>query len=180
MTRRAVASELSPFALAAGQGIYLEDIQEVIEQLAYSQARGVEVLLALATGSTGWGSVGTEARTHDQTISGSSSTRYEFRIWVDPDVLTLRCAARADVPAGTTCTVTFTLGSSSTTLTFVGATTPTTVQTGDVAVSASGSGLLTCSISVARTAGSGTGELLGVAIYAVPLADGDLVAPPDE
>jgi len=94
--------------------------------------------------------------------------------------LAVQFAARADVPAGTTITVACTVGSSTITRTFVGATTTTTVSSGTALVSATGSGLLDCSIVVQRTAGSGTGTLLAWSLHGLPIANGDLVAPPNE
>jgi len=179
MSRTAASSTLSPFLFALGQGVYAEEVAEIAKMLAYAQARSPEHLAGLASGEAGWGTA-SSPETHACTISGAATTVYDFRIWVDPDLRSLRFAARADVPASTTCTVKLNVASTSTTLTFVGATTATTVATGDLATSATGTGLLDCSIVVQRTAGTGTGELLAWSVLGLHIADGDLPAPPNE
>ena len=179
MSRAAVSSTLSPAVFALGSGVYAEEVRAVAGQLAYAQARSPEHLAGLASGQSGWGTA-SSPETHGITISGSAVTVYEFRAWVDPDLQELRFASRADVPASTTCTVKLDVAGESTTLTFVGATTATTVVTGDLATADTGTGLLDCSIVVERTAGSGTGKLLAWSVLGLHIADGDLPAPPDE
>lgn len=179
MTRQAISSSLSPAQFSLGNGVYYEDVAEVAGMLAYAQARSPEHLAGLASGEAGWGSASSPA-THSIAIGGGAVTVYEFRIWVDPDLQDLRFAARADVPASTTCTVKLDVAGQPATLTFVGATTTTTVATADLATSATGTGLLDCSIVVERTVGTGTGELLAWSVLGLHIADVDLPAPPDE
>lgn len=180
MSRQAIDGTLSPFVFALGQPIYASDIADVAAQLAYAGARCPEHLAGGASGGAGWGTASSPDAGNVTCSSNSASTVYEFRVWVDPDLLAVQFAARADVPAGTTCTVACTIGGATITRTFVGATTPATVSAGTALISATGSGLLDCSIVVQRTAGSGTGTLLGWSLHGQPIDNGDLVAPPNE
>ena len=179
MSRRALITDLSPATFAVGQGIYAEDLADVVGMMAYAQARSPEHLFGWASGEAGWGTASSPA-THSVTFSGTSTTVYELRCWIDPDTQSVRVAARADVPAGSTCTVVVTVGTSSATLTFVGATTTTTVATADLATSATGTGLTDVKIDLQRTVGSGACELLAVSGLALHIADVDLPQPPDE
>lgn len=179
VSRRAESTTLSPFLFALGQGVYAEEVRAVAGQLAYAQARSPEHLAGLGSGEAGWGTA-SSPETHAISIAGTTATVYEFRVWVDPDLQELRFAARADVPASTTCTVKLDVAGEIATLTFVGATTPTTVATADLATADTGTGLLDCSITVERTAGSGVGELLAWSVLGLHIADGDLPTLPDE
>lgn len=179
MSRQAIDGTLSPFVFALGQPIYASDMADVAAQLAYAGARCPEHLAGGGSGASGWGTANSP-NAGNVTFSGTAATYYEFRCWVDPDLLSVQFAARADVPATTTMEARCTVGSATITLTFVGATTTSTVQTGTALVSATGSGLLDCTIVVQRTAGTGTGTLLAWSLHGLPIANGDLVAPPNE
>lgn len=180
MSRQAIDGTLSPFVFALGQPIYASDMADVAAQLAYAGARCPEHLAGGASGAAGWGTASSPDAGNVTCSSNTASTVYEFRCWVDSDLLAVQFAARADVPAGTTITVACTIGGATITRTFVGATTPATVSAGTALVSATGSGLRDCSIVVQRTAGSGTGTLLAWSLHGLPIADGDLAAPPNE
>ena len=180
MSRQAIDGTLSPFVFALGQPIYASDMADVAAQLAYAGARCPEHLAGGGSGGSGWGSTSSPDAGNVTCSSGTASTVYEFRCWVDPDLLSVQFAARADVPASTTVTVACTVGSATITLTFVGATTTSTVASSTALVSATGSGLLNCSVVVQRTAGTGTGTLLAWSLHGLPIVNGDLVAPPNE
>jgi hypothetical protein len=180
MTRQAIDGTLSPFVFALGQPIYASDMADVAAQLAYAGARCPEHLAGGASGSAGWGTASSPDAGAVTIGTNAASTVYEFRTWVDPDLLSVQFAARANVLAATTITVALTVGAATITLTFVGATTTTTVASGTALVSATGSGLLDCSMVVQRTAGTGTGTLLAWSAHGLPIANGDLVAPPNE
>ena len=180
MTRQAIDGTLSPFRFALGQVIYAEDLASVAAQLAYATARTPQHLAGSGCGDTGWGTASSPEAGKVTCSSGTASEVYSFRCWVDSDMQSLKFAARADVPASTTITVTVTVGAGTVTLTFVGATTVATVASGTVAVSTTGSGLLDCKIEVQRTAGSGTGTLLAWSLHALPIANADIPAPPNE
>lgn len=180
MSRQAIDGTLSPFVFALGQPIYATDMAAVVGQLAYAGARCPEHLAGGGSGGAGWGSASSPDAGNVTCSSNSSSTVYDFRTWVDPDLQSIQFAARADVPAGTTITVAATVGSATITLTFVGLTTLATVATGTALVSATGSGLLTVTIAVQRTAGTGTGTVLAWSLHGLPIANGDIPAPPNE
>jgi hypothetical protein len=180
MTRQAIDGTLSPFRFALGQPIYAADLAAVAAQLAYAGARCPEHLAGGGSGNTGWGTASSPEAGNVTCSSNTASTVYEFKVWVDPDLQSVQFAARADVPAGTTITVAATVGSATITRTFTGATTPADVSSGTALVSATGSGLLDCSIVVQRTAGSGTGTLLAWSLHGLPIANADIPAPPNE
>lgn len=180
MTRQAIDGALSPFRFALGQPIYAADLAAVAAQLAYAGARCPEHLAGGGSGNTGWGTANSPEAGNVTCSSNGASTVYEFRCWVDPDLQSVQFAARANVPAGTTITVAATVGSATITRTFTGATAPSNVSSGTALVSATGSGLLDCSIVVQRTAGSGTGTLLAWSLHALPIANADIPAPPNE
>jgi hypothetical protein len=180
MSRQAIDGTLSPFVFALGQPIYASDMADVAAQLAYAGARCPEHLAGGASGSAGWGTASSPDAGNVTCSSNSASTVYEFRTWVDSDLIELTFAARADVPASTTITVALTVGGDTQTLTFVGATTTTTVASVTFDVADTGSGLLDCSMVVQRTAGTGTGTLLAWSLHGLPIANGDLVEPPNE
>jgi hypothetical protein len=178
MTRRSATTTIPFGAFGLGQGVYADDLAAVAEMTNYAGARNPEALAGLASGTDAiWGDPGSP-ETHGIAITGAA-TVYEMRLWIDAGWRSVRLAAEVWAAVGTSAEVSIFLGSAAAVLSFTGSAGPD-LQTADMAVSTIGSGWVDVSIAVDRTAGSGTAELLTWSLFAMPIEDVDLPAPPDE
>jgi hypothetical protein len=183
MTKRSTISTLPPFVFAFGQGIYAEDVAEVIEQLAYSGAHNAEHLAGGASGPAGWGASTNEPAVHGVVSTSTKVTIYVFQIWIHPDTISLNLAGRMLVTSTESHDLEFTIGSDVQSLTF-------THSSGSIAsVSSSGTstianiggtGLQTCTMKLQRTVGSVDSTLASWNIRGNVISDGALPNPPNE
>jgi len=182
MARASTSSILPPGLFTPGNYIREEDIQTVQEQLNWTYRNIYRMHLFVLSAGSGWGGSGNEVATHDTLLPNATGAivYYRAQIWVDADAQNLACAASGDAPAGggitagNEMTVLFNVGAASDTLTL---TDSSGADSTTLATSATGTGLLTVTVTLEHTVGTDDTELR----YFYVLEEQPTVpAPPDE
>lgn len=157
MAKTQATTTLPPEIFATSQGAYYEDVQDVAEmQNAASFWSLKSVWVDQVSSVAAWGSSGNEIATHEIDFPASSgyTTRYTFRIWIDPDVDSLTCRSTCIFPAANTGRVRITVGAANVVLTHTAA--ATTTDTDTIATSSSGTGIQTVTVEIDHQTGSST------------------------
>ena len=155
MARTSTSTTLPPGTFSTGNFIREEDVQSAQELMNYAFANSRHQYLFVISGDTGWGLSGNEAATHALVIPTTSGATimYRWQMRVEVDETDILIGAIMTCPASNTVVVTFDIGADTTALTSF--TSGTNSQESTVLTSSSGTGLLTCTLTVNHTVGSG-------------------------
>lgn len=156
MAKTQAATTIPPEVFSVSNGIYEEDLLDAVElhNLA-GFAVGLCVRLAgQVSGFDGWGTSANEVQTHRVAFATGTGyvTWYSGRCYVDPDVAQLSFRTEVTMPAANTGRVRLTVGAGNVVNTHsAGA---TTVTTGTLATSATGTGMQTWTLEIEHQTGS--------------------------
>ena len=182
MGKKSGSATLSPYSLATGQGVYADDAVIVCEMLNYALAYTPASHVSLCSGGDGWGTTGSELRTHNILFSGTTGyeEKYNFWMYIDPDVQTILVGAVCQVATANTTNVRFTIGSASAVVLTHAAADSNTEKTTTVLTSSSGTGWQECLVEIEHATGVDACSLREWRVEDSPIEDADLPGPVSE
>lgn len=155
MAKTQAATTIPPEVFTTSQGIYTDDVTDVIE--VHNMAWGYGVAAVLAGQLSGFlASPFTAVGPHEVTFPASAgySRRYRGRLWIDPDTDNLELRTVVTMPAANTGRVRITIGATNSVHTHSAGATTTTTST--LATSATGTGLVSFEVEVDHQTGAST------------------------
>lgn len=180
MAKTQTESTLPAHRMMLGHGIYEEEVAEAHEAQNYAYGYNPKVHVCLMTGEAGQVSSNSIA-SHQAEFPNSTSFGdpvYRFRIYIDPDVVSLAISATCFFAASTSGEVRITIGSTNDTLVFAAG---TNSDSGTLNTSSTGTGIRSCTVEIRQTGGT---QPDGNFIRLLTIEDNEITSslpdPPDE
>lgn len=161
MARSQALTTLNPAQIGIGAEVFYEDALAISKLVNWVGGRRPQVHLSACVAPAGWGG-GSEIGTAWIKFRGTATGFVEvlrFNIYINPDTVNVLVGARCFFAAAETGDVKFTIGGTSTTISFTNANNGTE-KTGSLATSATGTGWQLCTVEIDQTAGAATTNYL--------------------